>query len=450
MYRSFDPFRQELLSEIPAVRSFPVHRSLEGFRNWKELPVTDRAILLSRLATLLSDKLRFLAEWISREMGKPVLESENEIRKCVTAIQYFAAEAPAWMKERIIPSEARSSYVVPEPIGPVLAIMPWNFPFWQVIRFAVPAMIAGNVVVLKHAPNVPRCAALLEELFQEAGFPDGAFLNGYLSNEGTADLIADPVIAGVTFTGSDKTGALIASLAGVSLKKVTMELGGNDPMIIFPDVSVSESVACAVTSRGINTGQACNGAKRFLVHDSIANDFIEQLKIAIASLKAGDPMDPRTTVGPLARKDLLEKVEQQVRDTVFKGAQLYQPFATVDLPGWFFPPTILSDVKPGMTAFEEEIFGPVWSVSTFRHEEEALRLANDSRYGLGASLWTNDESRINRFVSRLDTGNLFINDFVRSDPRFPFGGVKRSGFGRELGHEGVYEFVNWKTVYRKR
>lgn len=450
IYRSFDPYRLELLKEFTTDDSLDVIRIDDGFSSWSGLSVQQRIFHFHRLKFLLESKLEFCAKLIVQEVGKPITEARAEIRKCCATIDHYCAIAPALLVERIISSEARYSAIKPEPFGPLLAILPWNFPFWQLFRFAVPSMMAGNTLLLKHAPNVPQCALAIANLFKDAGFPDGAFSNYFLSEKGVEQFIAHPRIAGVTFTGSDITGSIIGQLAGKYLKKSSLELGGNDPMIIFSDADLELAAAAAVQSRCINAGQACNGAKRFLVEKKIAAEFILRLTASVKELSMGDPMDENTQIGPLSRLDLVEKVQRQVNQTLEQGAKI-SVVAPIPEPGsWFYPPTVLTGVEPGMTAFEEEIFGPVWSVSVFDTTESAIELANRSVYGLGVSVWTKREEVIEVMTTRLQTGNVFVNDFVRSDPRFPFGGVKRSGYGKELGEAGLYEFVNWKTVYRKQ
>lgn len=449
MYRSFDPYHRHLIAEYPAVDRINPEPVIGGFSTWSSWTVEQRVACFRGLAEQMASALESLAATITLEMGKPIREAEAELRKCISTTEHFCSVAPDLLQPKAVRSEASASYVIPAPLGPILAVMPWNFPFWQVIRFAVPAMLAGNTVVLKHAPNVPQCALKLELLFRESGFPPGSFTNHFLTDAGVAELIAAPFMAGLTFTGSDTTGSILAALAGKHLKKAAMELGGNDPMIVLNDADPKTAAASALQSRCINGGQACNGAKRFLVDQSIHDEFIRELSNQIATLKVGDPMDPATHIGPIARLDLFEKVQRQVNATVAEGATLVHQSMDIPAGSWCYPPTVLSRVQPGMTAFEEEIFGPVWSVTGFQTLEEAVALANASKYGLGASVWTNDESILHRVIPQLETGMVFINDFVRSDPRFPFGGVKRSGFGKELGEAGLFEFVNWKTVWRR-
>jgi succinate-semialdehyde dehydrogenase/glutarate-semialdehyde dehydrogenase len=448
-YRSFDPYRQLLLAEFPCNDRVDASAVKKGSAAWMSFSLEERALCFNRLADLLETEQHRLAELITQEIGKPLNESVAEINKCAGAVRQLTKVAPFVLKDRLVHCEAKLAKVVPVPFGTLLAVLPWNFPFWQFFRFAVSPMLAGNTVLLKHAPNVPRCAMALTELFSKAGFPEGVVIHLFLSDKGVADAIRLPFIHGVAFTGSDATGSLIAETAGRNLKKTILELGGNDPMIVFADADIDAAAQAAVASRCINGGQACNGAKRFIVEETVQEKFVRVLTEGVRALKQGDPRDSRTSIGPVARFDLLERIRKQVSESISQGAKAI--YSADGVPeGWFFPPTVLTGVQPGMTAFEEEIFGPVWSVTAFRTREEAIELANASRYGLGASVWSDDETLIERMITKLDTGNVFINDFVRSDPRFPFGGVKSSGYGKDLGEEGFTEFVNWKTVYWKR
>jgi succinate-semialdehyde dehydrogenase/glutarate-semialdehyde dehydrogenase len=449
-YCSFDPYKLELHSEYAIDDTLDPSLINNGFLAWSNLPLTHRISCFNELALLLEQQTEKLARLSVLEVGKPISEARVEIQKCYATIRYYCSVAPELLKEKVIVSEALYSAVRPEPLGPILAVMPWNFPFWQVFRFAVPAMLAGNTVLLKHAPNVPQCAMAIADLFVAAGFPENTLINYFLSNEAVAQFIAHPVVAGVTFTGSDASGSIIGQLAGKYCKKSTLELGGNDPMVIFSDADMEACVNAALFSRCINAGQACNGAKRFLVEQKVHDEFVARLRQAVHQLRVGDPSDENTQIGPLARLGLLQKVKLQVNSSVEQGARVEAVVATPNDTGWFYPPTVLSKVLPGMTVFEEEVFGPVWSITSFTSKEQAVELANNSIYGLGAAVWTTNEELISWIIPRLQTGNVFINDFVRSDPRFPFGGVKRSGHGKELGEAGLYEFINWKTVFRNK
>lgn len=448
-YFSQNPYTRQILQEFECCDQLDLSFYRTQFRSWKSTTMQHRIECVKELISLLNNRVETYANLITEEMGKPITEANAEIRKCINATEYLISQADNWIRPRELDCEALYAVSIPEPLGPILAIMPWNFPFWQVLRAAIPNLLVGNTVLLKHAPNVPRCAAALNQLFKDAGFPNGVFSNHYLSHEGVARLIATPTIAAVTFTGSDAAGSIVAAIAGQSIKKITLELGGNDPMIVFDDCSLENAITAAEESRSINSGQACNGAKRFIVQQGIHDQFIEQLTQRVQVLKCGDPSDVSTQIGPLARRDLYDKLSGQVHQSLEMGAVCVLQQPVKEENSWIFPPTVLSDVQPGQPAFEEELFGPVWSVTSFACDDEAIALANESHFGLGASVWTTHEERIARMMLELETGNVFVNDFVRSDPRFPFGGVKRSGHGKELGEVGFFEFVNWKTIYRK-
>lgn len=446
-YASIYPVNNQLLKEFPFDDYPDLNVSIHAFNSWRKLTIEERGKQLKRVAELMEKKKRMFAELITMEMGKPLREAEYELNKTITSFDYYIQNAPVFLKNETIKSNASKSYVSFEPLGIIFSIMPWNFPFWQVFRSAVPALISGNVTILKHAPNVPQCALAIADLFTEAGLPDGVFKNYFLRNEDAGKLIADPRIAGISFTGSDSTGSILAEQAGKNIKKCVMELGGNDAFIVLKDADLDFTIAGAVKSRSINAGQSCNGAKRFIVVKEVAEAFTLQLIEAVNELKVGDPIDEETQIGPLSRKDLAEKVKKQIADTVKQGATAYYGMEVSDKEGNFVSPVVLTNVKEGMRAFNEEIFGPVWSVIVVKDVEEAITTANNSVYGLGASIWTSDKTKAEQYVSELQAGNVFINDIVKSDPRLPFGGVKRSGFGRELSEHGLKEFVNIKTVY---
>ncbi|MFN8276134.1 MAG: aldehyde dehydrogenase family protein [Chitinophagales bacterium] len=444
-YCSVNPFTGQLLQEYP-LDHYPDVRPLQaGFDEWKRLLLTDRLQRLKKVADHLKTQQDTFARLITLEMGKPLAEARYELAKVQTAFDYYLSTATTSLAPQAVATNASQSFVAFEPLGVILCVMPWNFPFWQVFRFAIPALVAGNTVVLKHAPNVPQCAAAIADLFAACGMKN-QFANFYLSNEDTAKLIADTAISGVSFTGSDATGSIIAGLAGQAIKPAVVELGGNDAFIVLADAPLETTVAGAIKSRSINSGQSCNAAKRFLVHESIYHDFLEQLITAVKSLRVGDPMQDSTQIGPLARLDLAEKVRTQIQETIKAGARAHFSDAVVNGQNIVMP-TVLEEVLPGMTAFETEVFGPVWSVTRVRDVKEAINLANASVYGLGASVWTSNQAAVMPLLSELQTGNVFVNDIVKSDARLPFGGVKRSGFGRELSTFGLMEFVNVKTVY---
>jgi succinate-semialdehyde dehydrogenase/glutarate-semialdehyde dehydrogenase len=421
--------------------------SAAAFDVWRRLTLEERCAYMKRVAELLEWNKKKFASVITLEMGKTLNEAKYELNKTVSTFDYYIKNAHRFLQPVQVPTQASKSYVVFEPVGIIFSVMPWNFPFWQVFRFAIPTLIAGNVTILKHAPNVPQCALLIAELFKEAGFPDGVFKNYFLTNDDAAKIIADPRVRGVSFTGSDATGSIIAAQAGKHIKKCVMELGGNDAFIVLGDADIDFTVSGAVKSRSINSGQSCNAAKRFIVVKEVAEEFTHKLIAAVKQLKYGDPSHQQTQVGPLARKDLAEKVERQVADTIAHGAVAHAAGVVPNSEGNFVAPVVLTGVKKGMRAYEEEIFGPVWSVIVVKDQDEAIAVANDSAYGLGASVWTRDQASAEKLVPELQTGNVFINEIVKSDPRIPFGGVKNSGFGRELSDYGLKEFVNIKTVY---
>jgi succinate-semialdehyde dehydrogenase/glutarate-semialdehyde dehydrogenase len=379
-------------------------------------------------------------------MGKPLAQGEAEAEKCATVCDYYAEHAEAFLEQQPRDLDGTAGFVRFDPIGPVLAIMPWNFPFWQVFRFAAPALAAGNVGLLKHASNVTRCALLIEDVFRDAGFPEGVFRTLILRNAAVADVIADDRVRAVTLTGSERAGSEVAQHAGQHLKKTVLELGGSDAFIVLADADLARAARTAADARLINSGQSCIAAKRFIVVNAVADRFEERFVAEMRSRIMGDPLAAGTDVGPQARVDLRTALHRQVQHSVRRGARLATGGAIPAGVGAFYPPTVLLDVRPGMPAFDEEVFGPAAAVIRARDEADAIRLANASPYGLGASVWTEDRARGRRIAAELDVGCVFVNALVRSDPRLPFGGVKRSGYGRELAEFGLREFVNIKSV----
>jgi succinate-semialdehyde dehydrogenase/glutarate-semialdehyde dehydrogenase len=446
-YQSIDPYTGKIIRDFP-IDAFPdLTRSKNAFNIWRKLSIEQRGEQLKKLANVIEKNKEEYARIITLEMGKPYKESLYEINKVLTAFDYYIAGAPGMLKKEMVKTAASKSYISFEPLGIIFSVMPWNFPFWQVFRFAVPSLMAGNVTILKHAPSVSMCAEAIEKAFAEAGIMDGVFTKYYLTNEDAAALIAHTDIQGVSFTGSDGTGSVIASQAGKYIKKSVIELGGNDAFIVLPDADIDMAVAGAIKSRAINSGQSCNAAKRFIAVGSAYDAFAKKLTEQVLALKVGNPMDDATQIGPLARLDLADKVRKQVSDTVAKGATAQYHEAIKSDNTNFVPPVVLENVLPGMVAFEEEIFGPVWTLIRATSAEEAIELANKSQYGLGASIWTNDVEAAEKLVPEFQSGNVFINDIVKSDSKLPFGGVKRSGYGRELSEFGLREFVNIKTVF---
>jgi succinate-semialdehyde dehydrogenase/glutarate-semialdehyde dehydrogenase len=424
-------------------------RAADAYAAWRGTTFDERAGLMRRAAVILRRDRDALAKLMAGEVGKPVTAGEQEVEKCAWTCDYFAEHAGAMLRPETVPTDAAHSYVRYDPVGCVFAIMPWNFPLWQVFRFAAPALMAGNVGLLKHAPNVPGCAAAIARVFSDAGFPAGAFASVFLSNDQAAEVIAHPVVRAVTLTGSGRAGMAVAAAAGRALKKVVLELGGSDPFIVLDDVDVPAVARAAAAARCINTGQSCIAAKRFVVDRRIVEDFEYHLTEAMRGMRTGDPLDRQTQLGPIARLDLLETLDDQVRRSVAAGARLVCGGRRLPRVGFFYEPTVLSDVAPGMAAFDEETFGPVAAVIECDGPEDAVRLANHSRYGLGASIWTRDLQRADAMAAEIDAGCVFVNGAVKSDARLPFGGVKDSGIGRELSVPGIREFVNVKTVWIK-
>ncbi len=417
---------------------------------WKKTTFGHRSKLMKEAARILREKKKDLAVLMTREMGKPVNDGEEEAEKCARVCDYYADNAEKFLSNENIISDASNSYVSHQPLGIVFAIMPWNFPFWQVLRFAAPGLMAGNAGILKHAPNVPGCAQAIEDIFLEAGFPDHLFTNLFIDTDQAARVIEHPLVRAVTLTGSTRAGKAVAKKAGEYLKKVVLELGGSDPYIILEDADLDEAVKMCATSRLINNGQSCISAKRFIVPQSIKTDFERLLVESMSSYKMGDPMEQDTQLGTMAREDLRDELAKQVDDSVAKGAKCLLGGKVPEGKGFYYPATVLSDVKRGMPAFDEELFGPVASIISVKNEEEAIAVANDSIYGLGAAIFSKDVKKAEKIAAeQLEAGACFLNSFVKSDPRLPFGGIKESGYGRELSHHGIKEFVNIKTVYVK-
>jgi succinate-semialdehyde dehydrogenase/glutarate-semialdehyde dehydrogenase len=416
-------------------------------REWRALAVAARGERLRAAGRILRERKDGYARTMALEMGKPLAQGVGEAEKCAWVCDYYADQAAAMLADQPRQTDAARSYVRFEAIGPVLAIMPWNFPFWQVFRFAAPALAAGNAGILKHAPNVSRCALEIEGVFRDAGFPAGLFQTVLLSNEGAGRVIADGRVRAVTLTGSDRAGSQVAEQAGRHLKKTVLELGGSDPFIVLEDADLDRAAQIAAEARLQNSGQSCIAAKRFIVVAAIMDPFLERFIAAMRSGRVGDPVDPATRIGPQARLDLRENLHRQVRQSVQRGAKVALGGQLPDGPGAFYPPTVLTAVQPGMPAFDEETFGPVAAVVRASDEADAIRIANASQYGLGASIWTRDRARGERLAGEIEAGSVFVNGLVKSDPRLPFGGVKRSGYGRELSEYGLREFVNVKTVW---
>jgi len=419
-----------------------------AFEAWRRVPVTERVRPLSNAAAILEERSSEWARLIAREMGKPVSQGRAETEKCAWVCRYYAEHAADFLAQRPVETDASESFVAFRPLGVVLAVMPWNFPFWQVFRFAAPGLAAGNAAVLKHASNVPGCALAVESILREAGFPEGLFRTLLIGSDRAGEVIDDPRVAAITLTGSVGAGRAVAERAGRNLEKTVLELGGSDPYVVLEDADLEQTAEACAASRLVNSGQSCVAAKRFVAVEAILEPFTDRLVERMGRAKMGDPMDESTGVGPQARRDLRDELHRQVEVSVAAGAELLLGGAIPDGPGAFYPPTVLAAVGPGMPAYEEELFGPVAAIIPAADEADAIRIANDSRFGLGAAVFTADEARGRRIATEeLEAGCCFVNDFVRSDPRLPFGGVKESGYGRELSEFGIREFVNVKTVW---
>jgi succinate-semialdehyde dehydrogenase/glutarate-semialdehyde dehydrogenase len=449
--KSIDPATGRELASFPEADEFAIDSALarasEARHGWRDAGVGMRASLMRSIAGVLrADRSRFAA-LLTSEMGKPIVEAEAEIEKCAWTAGWFAENAERLLADERIESTATESYVRFQPLGVILAVMPWNFPFWQAFRAGLPALSAGNVMVLKHSSNVPQSALAIEEVFREAGVPEGVFQTLLIGSAVVERVIADRRIAGVTLTGSDKAGALVAESAGKALKKTVLELGGSDPFIVLADADVKTAAEVACRARNQNNGQSCIAAKRFIVEEAVADEFESRFVSAVSALKVGNPMDRANQVGPLARQDLVDDLERQVSESVRMGARALVGGKRIAGDGFYFEPTVLVGVRPGMPAYHEETFGPVAAVIRVKDAEEALRVANDTDYGLGSNLWTSDVERGKKLAERVEAGLVFINGMVASDARLPFGGVKRSGYGRELSAYGIKEFTNIQTVW---
>lgn len=433
----------------PAETTAVVESTTVTFASWRQTTFVERSRLMHKAAAVLRKNADNYAATMALEMGKPIVEGRAEVEKCATVCEFYAENAQSFLSDELTPSDATKSYAAFRPIGAVLAVMPWNFPFWQVFRFAAPALMAGNVGLLKHSSNVPRCALQIEEVFVEAGFPANVFRTLMIGSGQVSAVIEHEDVKAVTLTGSDIAGRKVAAKAGEMLKKTVLELGGSDPFIVLADADLDEATTFAVKSRCINSGQSCIAAKRFIVVDAVYAAFLEKFKEKMAALVVGDPLDESTQVGPQAREDLMLELHAQVTDSAKLGATVVLGGEPLPGKGCFYPPTILADLKPGMPGYGQETFGPVASVFKVADAEEALAVANGSEFGLGASVWTQDSVLGEEIAGRVESGAVFVNGMVKSDPRLPFGGVKLSGYGRELSHYGIKEFCNIQTVWIK-
>jgi succinate-semialdehyde dehydrogenase / glutarate-semialdehyde dehydrogenase len=448
---TINPATGETLQTFEPLSSAEIEQKLQlavaTFQAERKTAFSERARRMRKAADILErDKEKF-ARLMTLEMGKPYKAAVAEAVKCTTACRYYAENAEKILADEVIETGAKKSFVRYRPIGPILAVMPWNYPFWQVIRFAAPALMAGNVGLLKHASNVPQCAVAIEELFLEAGFPAGAFQTLLIGSQQVDAVLNDPRVVAATLTGSEQAGIEVGIAAAKRIKKVVLELGGSDPFIVMPSADLDAAVATGVDARTLNNGQSCIAAKRFIVADSIADEFQRKFVARMKNLRVGDPFDVKTELGPLATASAVKDLDADVQKTVKAGAKLLTGGHKLDLPGNYYAPTVLIDIPKESPAYREELFGPVASLFRVKDIDEAIRLANDSRFGLGASAWTNDDRERERFINELESGMVFINKMVASDPRIPFGGVKSSGHGRELAANGIREFMNIKTVW---
>ena len=449
-FNSINPFNGEEVGTYTGMSGSQLdeklHKGEQAFANWRLVPLEERCRLISRVGELLLEDLEACAEMITLEMGKPINESRAEVKKCATVCDYYAEHAASFLEDEVIETAASLSKVQHAPIGSVLAIMPWNFPFWQVLRYAAPTLTAGNVGLLKHAPNVFGCAEMIEGLFRKAGYPEGVFQNLVMHHDYTEQVIAHDSVRAVTLTGSERAGSAVASLSGKYIKKSLMELGGNNAFIVWEDADMDQTIKTALTARMLNCGQSCIAAKRFILVGNTYDEFVKRFVESLRELKSGDPMENSTQVGPLARKDLADQLQEQVQASVKMGAEL---LLGGNQQGCYHEPTVLGNVKPGMPAFDQETFGPLAAMIRAKDIDEAFELSERSRLGLGVTVCTRDTEKALSMSDRVSDGAYFINELVKSDARLPFGGTKYSGYGRELAKDGMMEFVNRKTIYIK-
>ncbi len=442
LIKSFEEFSEEKIFSI-------IEDVQKDFEQWRKVPIKERSKLMFKAAEVLRANKRKYGEIMTLEMGKPITQAIAEAEKCAWVCEYYAENAEKFLTPEFIETDASESFVRFDPLGIILAVMPWNFPFWQVFRFAAPALMAGNAGILKHASNVPMSALAIEEVFREAGFPENLFRTLLISSKPVPKIIKHPFVKAATLTGSEPAGSKVAELAGKEIKKTVLELGGSDPFIVLEDADIDEAATVGVTARLINNGQSCIAAKRFIYVEKIADEFEAKFVEKMKSIKIGDPMDETTELGPIAREDLLLELHEQVQTSVKQGAKILTGGERLPREGAFYPATVLADVKKGILAYTEELFGPVAIFIKVKDEAEAIQVANDTDFGLGASIWTKNIERAKKLVPEINSGSVFVNGLVKSDPRLPFGGVKRSGYGRELSHYAIKEFVNIKTVWIK-
>lgn len=449
-FKSINPYNGEVLQTFTSQSKEEVEKILEkakhAFKKNRDIPVVKRSKMMKKAGSLLNKNVEKYAKTISLEMGKPICEARAEVEKCAWVCEYYAENGEDLLADEIIKTDASESFISYDPLGCVLAIMPWNFPFWQVFRFAAPNLVAGNVSLLKHASNVLGCATHIEDIFKEAGFPEGSFQNLFIHHDEIETIISNDIVCAITLTGSEKAGSSVAALAGKYIKKAVLELGGSNAFIVLEDANIDNAVKVGIQARMQNCGQSCIAAKRFIVVDKVYDEFVSKFTAGIKDLKSGSPLDETTQIGTLARKDLAEQLNQQIQTSVEQGAKILTGGNFKDA---YFEPTVMVNITIDMPVFQQETFGPVAPIIRVKNEAEAFEIAGKTNFGLGTTLFTADIDRARKQVSKIADGSFFINDLVKSDPRLPFGGTKRSGYGRELSREGMLEFVNIKTVYVK-
>lgn len=451
MMVSVNPANEKIISEYKQLDNKSIERHIDSaakaYKFWSTTSFSVRSEVIKKVSNVLLTNIDRFAKLITDEMGKPISQSIAEVEKCAWVCDYYADHAENLLKGEEISTEASVSHVVYEPLGVVLGIMPWNFPFWQVFRFSVPTLMAGNVVLIKHASNVTGCAIAMEDVFKQTDLTNDIFQTIVVDSQQVSNIISHPLVVGVSLTGSEKAGASVASIAGSNIKKVVLELGGSDPFIVLKDADIQNAAKQAAIARTINSGQSCIAAKRFIVEKDIYQKFSDEFVSQMSQLRVGNPLDTNTQIGPLARKDLMDILQQQVERTVRSGAKLRLGGSPLQQVGYFYPPTVLEEVFPGMATFDEETFGPVATLTPANDHLDAIQLANVTSFGLGSSIWTSNTKLALQMARQLLSGNVFVNAIVKSDPRLPFGGIKRSGYGRELAAHGIREFTNIKTIY---
>ncbi len=451
--QSVNPTNGKILKTFTPLTSEEINNKIKAaqttFHNWKEVSLSEKKNLMLKAAEVLRSRKEIYSEILTIEMGKTLKQSVAEVEKCAWVCEYYAENTEEILKKEFIKTDASESYVQFDPLGIILAVMPWNFPFWQVFRFASPALMAGNVGLLKHASNVPQSAIAIEEIFHLAGFPKGCFTNLLIESKQVKEVINHPFVKAATLTGSEYAGKKVAESCGNKLKKTVMELGGSDPFIVLKDADVDEAVNIGVLARLINNGQSCIAAKRFIIQKEVYDEFTSKFVAKMESIKIGNPLEPEIELGPLAREDLLIELDEQIKKSVNMGAKVLTGGKRISQIGYFYEPTVITNLSKGMPAYSDELFGPAASLIRADDQEDAIRIANDTEFGLGASLWTADLEKAKKYATQIEAGSVFINGLVKSDPRLPFGGINISGYGRELSHYGIKEFLNIKTVWIK-